>query len=87
MARPKQFDREQALRKAMMLFWQKGYEATSIPDLLESMGISRSSLYEEYSDKRTLFREALQYYEQLGKRRFAILEQAESVEEGLKKFF
>lgn len=61
-ARTKEFDKNQALHEAMLLFWKKGYEAASIPDLLEVMGISRSSLYDTFSDKQTLYRDALEHY-------------------------
>ena len=46
----------------MWLFWRKGYAATSIEDLTETLHLSRSSLYDTFGDKRTLFLEALQYY-------------------------
>ena len=55
MARPLEFDLEKARDKALLLFWQKGYQATSLPNLLVAMGISRSSFYAAFSDKRTLF--------------------------------
>ncbi|MBC7174342.1 MAG: TetR/AcrR family transcriptional regulator [Polyangiaceae bacterium] len=60
--RPRQFDREEALEKAMMLFWEKGFTATSMHDLLERMGISRQSLYNTFGDKRNLFLAALDHY-------------------------
>lgn len=87
MARPKQFDRGQALVKAMYTFWEKGYAATSVPDLLQSMGISRSSLYETFTDKHSLFVEALEHYEKTGEQRFNLLEQASSAKDGLQQFF
>jgi TetR/AcrR family transcriptional repressor of nem operon len=62
MARPKSFDREKALIQAMRLFWRKGYTATSIEDLVETLGLSRSSLYGTFGDKRRLFLEALTFY-------------------------
>ena len=55
MARPREFDEEQALLAAMQVFWRKGYDGTSIPDLLEATGLSRSSLYETFGDKAALF--------------------------------
>jgi TetR/AcrR family transcriptional repressor of nem operon len=64
MARPKEFDESKALREAMMLFWEKGYEATSMRDLMRRMQINRASLYGTYGDKRALFLRALQEYEQ-----------------------
>jgi TetR/AcrR family transcriptional repressor of nem operon len=62
MARPKSYDRETALIAARDLFWERGYEATSITDLEERTGLSRSSLYEEFGSKRDLFQAALECY-------------------------
>lgn len=62
MARPKSFDREDVLEKAMDTFWERGYEATSIQDLVESMGINRGSLYDTFGDKRELFRAVIAFY-------------------------
>jgi len=58
-ARPKAFDRAQALQAAMQVFWVKGYEATSLEDLLAAMEIGRQSLYDTFGDKRRLYLEAL----------------------------
>lgn len=55
MARPPEFDRSKAVNRALALFWRKGYQATSLADLLAAMGIGRSSFYAAFSDKRTLF--------------------------------
>ena len=65
MARSKEFDEKQALRKAMELFWQQGYEKTSMQELVDYMGIHRRSIYDTFGDKRTLFLSALSYYEEL----------------------
>lgn len=62
MARTKVFDEQEILDKAMKLFWEKGYNATSAQDLVESLGISRSSLYDTFGDKHSLFVKALQQY-------------------------
>ncbi len=62
MARPKAFDVDQALGRAMELFWLKGYQATSLPDLVEHMGIGRQSLYDTFGGKRQLFLQALDRY-------------------------
>jgi TetR/AcrR family transcriptional regulator, transcriptional repressor for nem operon len=62
MARPKAFSREKAQMQAMQLFWRKGYAATSIEDLVETLKLSRSSLYDTFGDKRTLFLEVLKLY-------------------------
>ncbi len=64
MARPREFDKDEALYNAMLMFWKKGYDGTSIPDLLDATGISRSSLYETFTDKQTLFLEAMNRYRQ-----------------------
>ncbi|MFE6698720.1 TetR/AcrR family transcriptional regulator [Streptomyces sp. NPDC057718] len=60
--RPRSFDREDALRKATLTFWERGYEATSIADLTRVMGIAAPSLYAAFGDKRTLFGEVLDTY-------------------------
>jgi TetR/AcrR family transcriptional repressor of nem operon len=60
--RPKQFRREDALERAMELFWRRGYEAASLPELLKAMGISRQSLYDTFGSKRALYISALEHY-------------------------
>ncbi len=60
--RPREFDAEAALRRALHLFWSKGYEGTSLSDLTESMEISRPSLYAAFGNKETVFRRALALY-------------------------
>ncbi|MCL6706724.1 TetR/AcrR family transcriptional regulator [Pseudomonas sp. R2.Fl] len=60
--RPRAFDREAALKQAMLLFWRKGYEATSIAELVEAMGIGSPSLYAAFGSKEALYAEALRYY-------------------------
>lgn len=62
MARPKQFDPTEALERAMDVFWRKGFEATSVADLVEGMGINRASLYATFGDKHKLFVTALDHY-------------------------
>lgn len=62
MARTKVFDEEKVLEKAMNLFWEKGYDATSAQDLVDSLGISRSSIYDTYGNKHALFVKALLLY-------------------------
>lgn len=62
MPRPKQFDPDKILDQAMRLFWQKGYEATSIQDLVETLGVNRFSLYDTFGDKRGLFLRSLERY-------------------------
>ncbi|MGY5957463.1 TetR/AcrR family transcriptional regulator [Kosakonia sp. BK9b] len=60
--RPKVFDREAALDKAMALFWQHGYEATSLSDLVEATGAKAPTLYAEFTNKEGLFRAVLDRY-------------------------
>jgi len=59
----KQFDVDQTLDKAMRLFWARGFEATSMQDLVQGMGINRASIYGTYGDKRELFIAALNRYD------------------------
>lgn len=60
--RPRAFDRETALARATRLFWIKGFEATSIADLTEAMGIGSPSLYAAFGSKEALYAEALRHY-------------------------
>lgn len=60
--RPLSFDREAALNKAMLLFWEHGYEATSLNALTSALGVTPSSIYSAFGDKKTLFFEALELY-------------------------
>jgi TetR/AcrR family transcriptional regulator, transcriptional repressor for nem operon len=63
MARPKEFDRDVAVERAMSVFWSKGYAATSTDDLLQAMKIGRQSMYDTFGDKRRLYVEALEKYQ------------------------
>jgi AcrR family transcriptional regulator len=63
MARPKEFDRDAAVGRAMSVFWLKGYAATSTDDLLQAMNIGRQSMYDTFGDKRRLYVEALERYQ------------------------
>lgn len=60
--RPRGFDRDAALRRAMEVFWARGYEGTSISDLTAAMGIGSPSLYAAFGCKEALFREAVELY-------------------------
>lgn len=61
--RPREFCVDEALAKALRIFWTKGYEGTSLNDLTEAMGITRPSLYAAFGNKESLFRKALDLYE------------------------
>jgi AcrR family transcriptional regulator len=63
MARSKEFDREEAVKRAMAVFWEQGYEATSTDDLLRAMKIGRQSMYDTFGNKHRLYLEALQRYQ------------------------
>lgn len=60
--RPLSFDRDEALRKAMILFWTHGYEATSLADITATLGIKPSSVYTAFGDKKSLFLDAVRLY-------------------------
>ncbi|MFE0555719.1 TetR/AcrR family transcriptional regulator [Paenibacillus lautus] len=62
MGRVREFDEEKVLDAAMQLFWEKGYEATSLSDLTSRMGIQRPSIYSAFGDKKELFETALRKY-------------------------
>jgi AcrR family transcriptional regulator len=62
LARPKEFDQDSALRKAIHLFSRQGFAATSTDDLMRAMGVGRQSMYDTFGDKRALFLKALEMY-------------------------
>lgn len=64
--RPREFDKEQVLDKALHVFWKRGYEGTSLSDLTEAMGINRPSLYAAFGNKEELFKLALDRYVEKG---------------------
>jgi AcrR family transcriptional regulator len=61
--RPREFNVDKALDRALKVFWRKGYEGTSLPDLTKAMGINRPSLYAAFGNKEQLFRKALERYQ------------------------
>ncbi|CAM3373244.1 TetR/AcrR family transcriptional regulator [Marinicrinis lubricantis] len=87
MGRSKEFDKERVLHQAMLVFWEKGYDAASIPDLLKAMGLSRSSLYETFVDKETLYMEAILHYKKIRQYKRNLLLGASSAKEGIRQYF
>ncbi|CAN5733423.1 TetR/AcrR family transcriptional regulator [soil metagenome] len=87
MARPRTFDENHALDAAVDCFWMRGYEATSVRDLAEAMGIGGTSLYNAYGDKRALFTRSLERYAERSMReRIARLEASHRPKEAIAAF-
>jgi TetR/AcrR family transcriptional repressor of nem operon len=88
MARQKEFNQTRVVEQAMHLFWEKGYEGTSIEELAQCTGLGRGSLYNAFGDKHTLYMEALTRYQSIVRERFAILrEEGVPFREALDRFF
>lgn len=88
MARPKTFEREEILEKAMNLFWKQGYHATSIEHLVKNLGLSKGSIYNSFGDKKAIFNQAFAYYRQISLKQVRdLLESQPSVSEGFQQLF
>lgn len=88
MGRTKEFDEEAVLQKAMELFWEQGYEKTSMSDLVEHMGIHRKSLYDTFGDKHSLYLKAIDHYrENTSQRLNRVLADTKTASEGVKAIF
>ncbi len=88
MARPKAFNEEEVIDKAVEIFWAKGYEATSMQDLIDAMGIQRGSLYGTFGSKQQLFLKSLKRYSvTVVKKLLEILESKPSAIESIELFF
>ncbi|WP_174703725.1 TetR/AcrR family transcriptional regulator [Paenibacillus bovis] len=85
--RTKEFDHTEVLHEATLLFWEKGYEGTSMADLLAAMKISRSSMYETFVDKHHLYLQAIEHYKTIGQEKRDVLIHAESARQGLREYF
>jgi TetR/AcrR family transcriptional repressor of nem operon len=84
----KQFDKDEVLDRAMQAFWNRGYEATSLQDLVDHTGINRGSLYATYRDKHALFLAALRRYaETIHLKRLADLESRYDAREAIRRSF
>lgn len=62
MGRPQEFDRDEVLDQAMMVFWRQGFEGTSVQDLVDATGLNRGSLYNTFGDKGGLFMAVMEHY-------------------------
>lgn len=86
--RPRSFDPDRALEQAMACFWRQGYEATSLADLLEATGLSKSSLYSAFGGKQALFERCLERYrEQIAEGLEAALAESPSAIDFLRELF
>ena len=84
MARPREFDVNAALERAMDVFWSKGYEATSLDDLCEATGLSRSSLYATFGNKRDLLLQTVDRYVERRTRNIkAVLARQSNIHKGI----
>lgn len=88
MARPREFEPEEVLDSAMHVFWEKGYEATSMADLVDRTGVHRGSLYTTFGNKHDLFLAALKRYcDSVGLPYLASILEAERPVPALRAFF
>lgn len=88
MARLREFDEQKALEAAMHVFWEKGFEATSLSDLTSKMGIQRPSIYSAFGDKKELFEAALRKYTQFHASNVrARLQKKSSAKEAFRSYF
>jgi TetR/AcrR family transcriptional repressor of nem operon len=88
MARTKEFNEDQALDKAIEIFWHKGYNGTSAQDLVTHLGLSRSSLYDTFGDKQKLFSQSLQRYQKQSQDQIVkLLEESKNIKETLHDIF
>lgn len=88
MARTKEFNEDQALDKAIEIFWHKGYNGTSAQDLVNHLGLSRSSLYDTFGDKQKLFVKSLKRYQKQNLDSLTeLFENAENIKTALTEIF
>ena len=86
MARPREFDADAALDRALSAFWAKGYAGTSLDDLCVATGLNRSSLYGAFGDKRSIYLQALDRYERNGVAHIAALLAQGPIRNAFEKF-
>ncbi len=88
MARPRSFDKTMVLNQVMILFWEKGYGATSMMDIQKATGLKPGSLYDSFGDKHQLFMQAVHHYRQtVVRKRMAKMTVPGSARERLETFF
>lgn len=88
MARPREFDTDEALGRAMQAFWSHGYEGTSMADLMQAMGLQKGSLYKAFGDKHSLFILSIKrYLDEAHQFDVDLIEKASSPEKGLRGWF
>ena len=86
MARTRQFDERQALTAAILQFWEKGYEGTSLQDLEAAMGLTRTSIYNAFGNKRQLFERVLScYQESVLASLFVAMDSAANIRDGVRR--
>jgi TetR/AcrR family transcriptional repressor of nem operon len=86
MARTREFDERQALVKAMLVFWENGYEGTSIQDLEAAMGLNRTSIYNAFGNKRAVFEQVMACYkESVMSALFERMDSAPNIKEGVRR--
>jgi TetR/AcrR family transcriptional regulator, transcriptional repressor for nem operon len=86
MARPREFDADDALERATRVFWTRGFEQTSLDDLCAATGLGRSSLYAAFGDKRALYLKALARYEERSVARIAKAFEGRTLRQGMEAF-
>ena len=88
MARTKAFDEEKILDDAMKLFWHRGYQALSAQELVDGLGLSRSSLYDTFGDKHTLYIKALKRYREIiVMKTITVLDNAKNIPKAIREVF
>ncbi|MEQ9348547.1 MAG: TetR/AcrR family transcriptional regulator [Thalassospira sp.] len=88
MSRPRAFDEESVLDNAMNIFWSKGFESTSVQDLVNETGLNRASMYASFGDKKALFLRVLDHYSlKISTKRFADLREIEDGRKAIEKTF
>lgn len=87
MGRPRAFDEDKVLDEAAVLFWNQGYEGTSLTDLETRLGVGRQSLYDTFGDKRSLFLKSLERYGSWNADRLAGLQSANAGLDAIREYF